>query len=62
MEHWCGLRPASASDVPCIGELRPFQGLYLASGHYRLGIHPGDRYGTVVGGIDVRQRAEFASG
>jgi len=38
VEHWCGLRPASASDVPYIGELRPFQGLYLASGHYRLGI------------------------
>lgn len=38
LEHWCGLRPASAGDVPLIGELRPFQGLYLASGHYRLGI------------------------
>ena len=38
VEHWCGLRPASASDVPFIGELGPFQGLYLASGHFRLGI------------------------
>ena len=38
VEHWCGLRPASASDAPFIGELGSFQGLYLASGHHRLGI------------------------
>lgn len=38
VEHWCGLRPGSTSDVPFIGELGPFQGLYLASGHNRLGI------------------------
>jgi glycine oxidase len=38
VEHWCGLRPGSKSLLPCIDELRPFQGLYVASGHYRIGI------------------------
>lgn len=38
LDHWCGLRPGNHRDLPYLGQVKPYHGLYLASGHYRLGI------------------------
>lgn len=37
-EIWAGLRPASADNLPVIGEFPENSGLYFATGHYRNGI------------------------
>jgi glycine oxidase len=37
-ETWSGLRPASADDLPIIGEFPENANLYFATGHYRNGI------------------------
>lgn len=37
-DHWAGLRPRPAGDLPLIGRDPVKQGLYWNTGHYRLGI------------------------
>jgi glycine oxidase len=36
--HWAGLRPGSASGVPCIGEHPRVPRLFLNTGHFRNGV------------------------
>lgn len=36
--HWSGLRPATPDGLPRMGWVEDRPGLYLSSGHYRLGI------------------------
>lgn len=36
---WAGLRPASFDSYPYIGKLPGYSNLYMASGHFRAGIH-----------------------
>jgi D-amino-acid dehydrogenase len=36
-DFWCGLRPATPSNVPLIGRARPFDNLWLNTGHGTLG-------------------------
>jgi D-amino-acid dehydrogenase len=36
-EFWCGLRPATPSNVPLIGRTQPFANLWLNTGHGTLG-------------------------
>ena len=35
--QWAGLRPATASGVPIIGQHPEIKGLYVNSGHFRNG-------------------------
>jgi glycine oxidase len=37
--EWCGLRPYAAGGVPYIGPVAGCDGLYLAAGHFRAGLH-----------------------
>lgn len=36
--HWTGLRPKPAGDAPLIGPHPSIQGLFLATGHFRIGV------------------------
>ncbi|OEC35589.1 glycine oxidase [Pseudomonas cuatrocienegasensis] len=36
--HWAGLRPGSPEDIPFIGALPGYEGLWLNCGHYRNGL------------------------
>lgn len=36
--HWSGLRPATPTELPCIGAWPETEGLYLNTGHYRNGV------------------------
>ena len=36
---WSGLRPGSIDSFPYLGTLHPFENAYLASGHFRHGLH-----------------------
>lgn len=36
---WAGLRPGSFDTYPYLGTLHPFQNAFLASGHFRHGLH-----------------------
>jgi glycine oxidase len=36
--HWSGLRPATPSELPCIGAWPETEGLFLNTGHYRNGV------------------------
>lgn len=38
VEHWSGLRPRPADDLPLLGPLEGVSGLVVAAGHYRNGI------------------------
>lgn len=38
LQHWSGLRPRSADDLPLLGPHRTVQGLHFATGHHRNGI------------------------
>lgn len=38
-KSWAGLRPGSFDGFPYIGPVRPFGGLFVASGHFRSGLH-----------------------
>ena len=37
-DHWSGLRPYALDGMPVIGSLNGFDGLFIATGHYRNGI------------------------
>lgn len=36
---WAGLRPGSFDSFPYMGTLHPFENAYIASGHFRHGLH-----------------------
>ena len=36
---WAGLRPGSFDGMPYIGEVPGWPNVYVASGHYRAGLH-----------------------
>jgi glycine oxidase len=38
IKHWAGLRPGTATGVPCIGKHPEVQGLYVNTGHFRNGV------------------------
>jgi glycine oxidase len=38
VDHWAGLRPGSADDMPVIGALRGHVGAYVCAGHFRNGV------------------------
>ena len=38
VRHWAGLRPRPAGAAPLIGSHPEVQGLYLATGHFRIGL------------------------
>lgn len=37
-QHWAGLRPRAAQDQPLLGPHPQLPGLYLATGHFRIGL------------------------
>lgn len=37
-QHWSGLRPGSADEIPYIGHVPGVQGLFLNAGHFRNGL------------------------
>jgi glycine oxidase len=37
--QWAGLRPGSFDSFPYLGILPPFENAYIASGHFRHGLH-----------------------
>ncbi len=37
-ETWCGFRPFTADTLPIIGEIDGYEGLFVATAHYRNGI------------------------
>lgn len=39
VDQWSGLRPHSRDGLPYIGALSPWQNLFVASGHFRSGVH-----------------------
>ena len=39
LRSWAGLRPGSFDTYPYLGTLHPFQNGFLASGHFRHGLH-----------------------
>ena len=38
IRHWAGLRPATATGVPYIGEHPQIHGLFVNAGHFRNGV------------------------
>lgn len=38
-QSWAGLRPYTPRGIPCIGPVPGVEGLYLAAGHFRSGLH-----------------------
>ncbi|GAB6042716.1 glycine oxidase ThiO [Endothiovibrio diazotrophicus] len=52
--HWAGLRPASRSGIPFIGEHPAVGGLYLNTGHFRNGV--------VLGAASARLAADLVLG
>lgn len=38
VEHWAGLRPQSSARTAVVGPVQGVQGLYVASGHYKIGV------------------------
>ncbi len=38
VDAWCGLRPRGTDELPVIGPLPGFEGVFVATGHYRNGI------------------------
>ncbi len=50
---WAGLRPGTFDGMPYIGQVPSFRNLYVASGHYRAGLHLS--CGTAVVVADLMQ-------
>lgn len=38
IQHWTGISPAAPEDIPYIGEVPGYQGLWLNCGHFRNGV------------------------
>ncbi|MCH8163639.1 MAG: FAD-dependent oxidoreductase, partial [Proteobacteria bacterium] len=38
IKHWSGLRPATDSGKPYLGQLKDYENVYINAGHFRKGI------------------------
>ena len=63
IDHWSGLRPASADRRPYIGMIPEINGLFVASGHYKVGIALAPVTGQIIRDIltDTIPKFEVAS-
>ena len=48
LQTWAGLRPGSPNRLPILGPVPDLHGLYLATGHYRIGILLGPLTGQIL--------------
>ncbi|MFO0723824.1 MAG: glycine oxidase ThiO [Myxococcota bacterium] len=55
---WSGLRPATPDGMPILGAAPGFQGLWLAAGHTRYGLHLGPITGEVMADLILRGQTE----
>jgi D-amino-acid dehydrogenase len=46
--EWCGLRPCLPDGLPAVGPLRPYEGLFVATGHAMLGLTLGPITGKLI--------------
>lgn len=60
IEHaWAGLRPAAYDSYPYIGRLPDHPNIYVASGHYRAGIHLSAGTARVLGELITEGRTSI---
>jgi glycine oxidase len=57
-ETWCGLRPDTPDHLPLIGPTE-FEGLWLATGHYRNGILLAPATAGILGDWILRGKSDF---
>lgn len=57
-ETWCGLRPGTPDHLPLIGPSE-FEGLWLATGHYRNGILLAPATAEILGNWILRGKSDF---
>jgi glycine oxidase len=55
---WAGLRPGSPDRMPLIGAVPDLHGLFLATGHYRIGILLGPLTGRIMRDEILRRSSE----
>ena len=57
---WSGLRPGSASGLPYLGQVNPWENLFLAAGHFRNGLQMSPITGVLMRQLIQGKPTEFS--